>query len=146
MLNVLECREVKKEKTEQECHSKFKWVTNLTITKKHVIHIAQEGGRNRWKIENEGFNVQKNGGYELEHAYTTNPTSAKIFYFFLQIAHMIAQLMEKGDLIKKCIKTPLGSNRNIAFRILEAWRNVILTSNTINNFRSLKLHIRFRGS
>jgi hypothetical protein len=40
----------------------------------------------RWKIENEGFNVQKRGGYELEHAYTNHPNSAKVFYFLLQIA------------------------------------------------------------
>ncbi|MFC1852148.1 transposase family protein [candidate division CSSED10-310 bacterium] len=145
-LNVLECLERKQNKKGEEQCKKFKWITNLTITKKQVAHIAQEGGRNRWKLENEGFNVQKNGGYELEHAYTTNPTSAKIFYFFLQIAHIIAQLMEKGDLIKKCLATPIGSNRNIAFRILEAWRNVILTDNYIKNFRSLKLQIRFRGS
>ena len=27
------------------------------------------GGRLRWKTENAGFNVQKNGGYNMEHAY-----------------------------------------------------------------------------
>jgi hypothetical protein len=145
-LNVLECLERKRKKEGEECQKKFKWITNLTITHKEVAHLAQEGGRNRWKVENEGFNIQKNGGYELEHAYTTNRTSAKIFYFFLQIAHIIAQLMEKGDLIKKCLIRPLGSNRNIAFRILEAWRNVILTEKYMKNLRSLKLQIRFRGS
>ena len=59
--------------------------------------------------------------YGLEHAYTNNPTSAKIFYFLLQIAHMLAQLLEKGDLLKKAFPAGFGSEKNLAFRLLEAW-------------------------
>lgn len=32
--------------------------------------LTADGGRLRWKIENEGFNIQKNLGYELEHKYS----------------------------------------------------------------------------
>ena len=44
------------------------WVTSLPIDAKNVAEIAA-CGRARWKIENEGFNVLKNQGYELEHNF-----------------------------------------------------------------------------
>ena len=77
--------------------TRFRWITNLTLKDKQVIELANQGGRIRWKIENEGFNVQKNGGFGLEHAYTTHPIASKVFYLLLQIAHLIAQLIERGS-------------------------------------------------
>ena len=44
------------------------WVTSLPVSKNNVAEIAA-CGRARWKIENEGFNVMKNHGYELEHNF-----------------------------------------------------------------------------
>ena len=44
------------------------WVTSLPVSKDNVAEIAA-CGRARWKIENEGFNVMKNHGYELEHNF-----------------------------------------------------------------------------
>jgi hypothetical protein len=44
------------------------WVTSLSVSKYNVAEIAN-AGRARWKIENEGFNVMKNHGYELEHNF-----------------------------------------------------------------------------
>ena len=44
------------------------WVTSLPITKQNVAEIVA-CGRTRWKIENEGFNVMKNHGYEFEHNF-----------------------------------------------------------------------------
>ncbi len=32
-------------------------------------HELSLGGQERWNIENEGFNTQKTGGYQLEHAF-----------------------------------------------------------------------------
>jgi hypothetical protein len=34
---------------------------------------VDRGGRCRWKIETEGFKLQKNGGFHLEQAYSTRP-------------------------------------------------------------------------
>jgi hypothetical protein len=72
--------------------TRFRWVSNFNVTPTTVLTLANQGGRLRWKIENEGFNVQKHGGYALEHAYTQNPTAAKVFYFLLPIAHLLSQL------------------------------------------------------
>jgi hypothetical protein len=44
----------------------FAWLTNFEITPRNVDELANHGGRCRWKIENEGFNIQKNGGFNLE--------------------------------------------------------------------------------
>jgi hypothetical protein len=48
----------------------------------------------RWKIENEGFNTLKNGGYGMEHQYARKSYPALKNYFqFMQMAHLIHQLM-----------------------------------------------------
>lgn len=142
-LSVIECRETKPEHKREEKTTKFKWVTNYKVSANNVVTLANNGGRIRWKVENEGFNVQKNGGYGLEHAYTNNPTSAKIFYFLLQIAHMLAQLLYKGDLLKKAFPAGFGSEKNLAFRLLEAWRNARLSKDAIETMLNQRFQIRF---
>jgi hypothetical protein len=44
------------------------WVTSLPINAKNIVELI-DCARARWKIENEGFNVLKNHGYELEHNF-----------------------------------------------------------------------------
>jgi hypothetical protein len=52
----------------------------------------------RWKVENEGFNTLKNGGYAMEHKWSRNSYRALKNYFqFMQMAHLIHQLMLKRD-------------------------------------------------
>ena len=54
----------------------FEYVTNINPEndknkEKERDNVRKIGmaGRLRWKIENEGFNTQKNGDYELEHKF-----------------------------------------------------------------------------
>jgi len=142
-LSVMECLETKPNTQGRPETTKFKWVTNLKVTKSNVAALANQGGRIRWKIENEGFNAQKNGGYGLEHAYTTNPTSAKIFYLLLQIAHSIEQLITKGGLLRKALPQRWGSEKNLAFTLLEAFRNTPLTKALLKVIAQLRFQIRF---
>jgi len=142
-LAVVECLESKPDSKDQRKTTRFKWITNFTIKAKQVITLANEGGRIRWKIENEGFNVQKNGGFDLEHAYTHDPIASKVFYFLLQIAHLIAQLIEKGSLFRKAFPAGVGSAKNIAFRLLEAWRNLRVSADQIQEMLDARLQIRF---
>lgn len=104
----------------------FAWLTNFEVTKHNVEKLANNGGRCRWKIENEGFNVQKNGGYALEHSFSRDPNAAKNYYFLLQIAHALIQLMAKGSLFNNFSKQ-IGSLRNFARRLSEALRNVLIS-------------------
>jgi hypothetical protein len=46
----------------------YTWITDIWVTKENVKKLSQ-GGRARWKIENETFNTLKNQGYYLEHNY-----------------------------------------------------------------------------
>ena len=100
----------------------------------------------RWKIENEGFNVQKTGGYELEHAYTNHSNSAKVFYLLLQIAHLLAQLLYKANLLQRDFPNGFGSAKNLAFRLLEAWRNISVTQADITAVLQKRFQIRFDSS
>jgi hypothetical protein len=144
-VGVLECVESEPDPKEpdQTKTTRFRWITNFTLKDKQVIELANQGGRIRWKIENEGFNVQKNGGFDLEHAYTTDPVASKVFYFLLQIAHLLAQLIEKGSLFRQAFPDGVGSAKNIAFRLLEAWRNLRLSAHRIRELWDVRLQIRF---
>jgi len=74
----------------------FVHITDLPLNKNNIIKASQTG-RLRWKIENEGFNTLKNGGYKMEHKYARKSYQAMKNYFqFMQIAHLINQLMIKS--------------------------------------------------
>jgi len=122
--DAVQCRQTHKGQT-----TTFAWITNFRVSLENVDTIAQQGGRNRWTIENAGFNSQKNGGYELEHVYGAGEDLLRCFYYLLQIAHMILQLIEKGSLLRrvarrygKTVIALFGSLRNIARRLLECLR------------------------
>jgi hypothetical protein len=145
-LSVIECLETCTDSKGTRKTTRFKWITNLRVKANNILILTNQGGRLRWKIENEGFNVQKNGGYALEHAYTKDPTAAKVFYYLLQVAHTLAQLMEKGSLFRKAFPAGVGSAKNIAFRLLEAWRNLYLPSEQLQPFLSARIQIRLDSS
>jgi hypothetical protein len=86
---------------------------------------------------------QKNGGYALEHRYSEHPVASKIFYLLLQIAHLIAQLMERGSLFRKAFPNGVGSAKNIAFRLLEAWRNLQMNPEVWSQLLDIRVQIRF---
>jgi hypothetical protein len=73
-------------------------------------------------------------------------TSRKVFYFLLQITHLIFQLIEKGSLFRKAFPNGLGSLKNIAFRLLEAWRNLRLSPSGFQQLYSGCYQIRFDSS
>jgi len=143
IIDCIECIETTSDEKGVETHTRWKWTTNCRVTDRNVIALANDAGRNRWKIENEGFNTQKNGGYGLEHAYTADPNSAKVFYYLMQIAHMISQLLYKGSLLGKDGRKRLGSLKNLAFYILEAWRNAWLGKPAIEALHARSIQIRF---
>ncbi len=126
-LNALECTETTAEGERQY----FAWLTPLPISGKAVEEVAQKGGRDRWKVENEGFNRQKNSGLNLGHVYSTDPERWKSYYVLLQIAFILVQLLERGSLLRRLaveLGRPVwklfGSLKNVARRLLESVRFV----------------------
>ncbi len=67
----------------------------MSVTDKNIVETIYLG-RKIWKIENEGFNIQKNGTFEIGHLYSKDSTAIKVHYLMIQIAHIIRQLLEKG--------------------------------------------------
>jgi hypothetical protein len=124
-VNALECRERSKDGKE----SYFAWLSNLPVGRGTVVEIAQRGGRDHWKVENEGFNRQKNSGLNLEHVYSIDPEKWKSYYLLLQIAFILVQLLERGSLLRRLAATRgrsvqqlFGSLKNVARRLLESVR------------------------
>jgi hypothetical protein len=73
-------------------NNKFGHISSIHINKRNCRQIS-EMGRLRWVIENQGFNTQKNGGYNLSHKFSrTSHIASCNYYQCLQIAHMINQL------------------------------------------------------
>jgi len=140
---VIECLETRPDTHKVLNTTRFKWVTNFNVTATKVIPLANQGGRPRWKIENEGFNVQKNGGYALEHRYSEDPTAGKIFYLLLQIAQLLAQLIERGSLFRQAFPDGVGSAKNIAIRLLEAWRHLRLNPTALRQMLDARVQVRF---
>jgi hypothetical protein len=108
--------------------SEWSWITSLEVNRETVVAVATKGGRERWREENEGFNTQKNSGLNLEHAFSHTCWAA--YYFLLQIAHLLSQLVEKGSLLRRLAQEQgkptavalFGSLKNMAQRLLESLR------------------------
>jgi hypothetical protein len=117
-LNWVQCIENRNKDDKKET-SHFEYVTNIKPDRDNVREIA-DNGRLRWKIENEGFNTQKCGGYELEHKFAEKSYNAmKNYYTLLQIAHAIIQMVEKGKVVTAILKMrPKETLRNL-------WKNLI---------------------
>lgn len=74
------------------------WLTNVKPDVKNAIDLALHG-RLRWKIENEGTNTQKNGGYEMTHAYGYHGNAWKNYYLILQVSQLFNDLLRYTDIL-----------------------------------------------
>lgn len=106
---------------------RFQWLTDIRLTERNLEEMIA-GGRGRWKIENEGFNSQKNGIYNIEHLNSRNSNAMKNHYLLTQIADTIMQLYLAW--------TPLGkkmdqSIKSTSSRLLESFRSHQITDEDV---------------
>lgn len=80
----------------------FRYITDLFVQDDNIKDIIQLG-RNRWKIENNGFHMQKHGTFDITHLNSRNDNALKCHYFFIQFAHTIRQLLEQGNILTKSL-------------------------------------------
>lgn len=140
-LNVLQCRWVD---AQGELH-RFVWLADISLERGNVHTLAQQGGRQRWRIENEGFRAQKHGGLEMEHAYAKDPTAAKNFYFLLQAAHMLSQMLQVYLDGKPAVKHTFGSLLNLGLALLESLRrDPVPPEPELAAFLAERIQVRFR--
>ena len=115
-------------------NTEFVYITDLPISDKN-IEATINIGRKRWKIENEGFNMQKNGTFDIKHLYSKNSVAIKVHYLLVQIAHIIRQLLESGS---KNIKEMDLKINEISHKLKQALISTI-TNLTVHN----KIQLRF---
>lgn len=146
--NAIHCQETKENGEETE----WSWWTRLHVDRATVVEVATRGGRQRWREENEGFNTQKNSGLNLEHAYSHKCWA--VYYFLLQIAHLLLQLVEKGSLLLRLAKQQgkatavelFGSLKNMAQRLLESLRYRHWEDEAFDVAAAAKIQIRLDSS
>lgn len=122
LVNVLRYYEEKIVKGES-VRTEFQWLTSIRITKKKAKKIA-DTGRKRWKIENEGFNRQKNWQGDITHPCSHNANAMKNHYLMMQIADMVKQLYEWFFLKRHGIKK---SQKNISSELLACFGRQLTT-------------------
>lgn len=71
------------------------WATNFPIHSGERARGVAAAGRSRSRIE-ESYNVQKNGGFGLEHAFRETDKGAANYHLLMQLAHSLWQLLAKG--------------------------------------------------
>ena len=134
-INIMRYKEIKDGK-----ETEFMYMTDLPITNKN-IEASIFVGRKRWKIENEGFNIQKNGTFDIGHLYSKNATAIKVHYLMIQIAHMIRQMLEKGQIqLKDDIEKHKIKIKEISLKIKTA-----LTSTHLDLVGNQRSQLRFDG-
>ena len=91
VMNVLEYEYETEDEEGNMQTTRFQWITSIELTKRNVEEMVL-AGRGRWKIENEGFNNQKNGLYRIEHLNSKNSNAMKNHYLLTQISDILMQL------------------------------------------------------
>ena len=102
-VNLIYYKEKKVLGDKEEKVTEYAWITSLKITKGNAKKIVR-AGRNRWKIENQGFNRQKHWQGNIEHACSFQEQAQKNHYLMERIADFIKQLYEYFYLKKNEIK------------------------------------------
>ena len=127
-VNELKYKEEIDEKGEVKVTT-FQWITNIKITQGNAIKIA-ETGRLRWKIENQGFNRQKNWQADITHACSWNENALKNHYLMQQISDFIKQLYEYYVLQKLGIKK---KQKNISPELLTSFEQQLTVEDISTN-------------
>jgi len=93
--------------------SHFSWVTDFTIDRYNAYPLMR-GGRSRWKIENETFNILKNQGYHFEHNFGHGQHHLSVvFALLMMLAFAIDQAQQLAcDLFQTAWKRA-GSKRHL---------------------------------
>lgn len=124
------------EKTKDSKDKIFTYITNLAVNDNNIKQVIVLG-RKRWKIENQGFNNQKNIYFDITHMCSLNYNAMKAHYLFAQFAHTIRQLLDLGSKVIDCLQ---GKIKEISFSILTE-----LISTHINLVESKNFQLRFNN-
>ncbi len=127
ILNVFKFIETKKNK-----ETTFRYVSNLVINDSNIKEVVSLR-RRRWKIENDGFYMQKHRTFDITHLNSKNDNAMKNHYFFIQFAHTIRQLLELGNILTKSLKLKI---KEVSANLLKSLTSIISDLNDLQtNFQ-----------
>lgn len=130
LINVFKYKETNKNK-----ETIFRYISNIKISNSNIKEVV-ELGRKRWKIENEGFYMQKHRTFNISHMNSRNDNAMKCHYFFIQFAHTIRQLLEKGSIPTKLLNLKI---KEVSAYIL---KSLTSTHSDLNNLET-NFQLRF---
>ena len=128
VMNVFEYEYEEKKEDVKRHTIRFNWITNIELTKRNLEEMIITG-RGRWKIENEGFNNQKNGVYRIEHLNSRNSNAMKNHYLLTQIADILMQLYLSWNPYIKELKQTI---KNTSSGLLESFRGLTVTEEDVS--------------
>jgi Transposase DDE domain len=105
-VNVSEYWEISDDKVQH-----FSWVTDFRVNKRNVFQLMQ-GGRARWKIENETFHTLKNQGYHFDHNDGHGHQHLSVvFAMLMMLAFLVDQTQQLCCALFQAVWAKLGSKR-----------------------------------
>lgn len=128
VMNVFEYEYETEDKEGKKHTTRFQWVSSIELTKRNIEEMIL-AGRGRWKIENEGFNNQKNGLYRIEHLNSKNSNAMKNHYLLTQISDILMQLYLAWNPYIKELKQTI---KNTSSGLLESFRGLTVTKEDVS--------------
>jgi hypothetical protein len=126
-----ECTIVKEETGEPIYHNA--WVTDHPVDENTIAEVVASG-RCRWKVENEGFNVLKNLGYNFEHNFGHGSRNlSAVLLTLLLLAFLFHTVLDLGSLTYRGVRHALGVRRTFfndlraltRYLYFPSWENLI---------------------
>jgi hypothetical protein len=109
-VNWCEVTVIREDTGEQVYHNA--WITRHELTADTVEDVV-DAGRARWKVENEGFNVLKNQGYEFEHNFGHGHQHlSAVLLTMLFLAFLFHSGLHLTCAMYQAIRQALGPRRN----------------------------------
>lgn len=124
---------------------KLVYLTNLPVDHDTIIEVCN-CGRLRWKIEKQGFDQQKNHGYNICHKYCRKSyLGMKNYYQCCQIAHMINQLVELEKNFDSNYKPGKITTKYLWFCLLSFMISGYVNTSQVNILINEKIQIEYRN-
>jgi hypothetical protein len=123
----------------------FAWMTDMAVRRDTVCELANQGGRKRWTIENQGFRNQKHQEYRLEHPYSDDPTALKNYYFIVQIVHAVVQLLVRGPLAG-VFRRSIRSIKNLFRCMADSFHHQLIPAEAVDPAALAAIQIRLDTS
>jgi hypothetical protein len=87
------------------------WATDYLLNEHLVVEVVASG-RSRWKVENEGFNVLKNHGYQFEHNYGHGQQHlSMVLLTLLILAFLFHSVLDLSCLMYQAVRHELATRR-----------------------------------